>query len=68
MKDNKANKKKYIDEEINGFSYNMAKKYDKRTYCIYYVSLIKTQHNLICVIFNVNDYNCRIIKIKCFIL
>ena len=46
----------------------MAIKYDKRTYCIYYVSLIKTQHNLICALFNNNDYNCGIIKINLFFL
>ncbi len=51
---------KYIDEEINGFSYNLAIQYDKRNYCEYYVSLIKTQHNLICALFNNNDFNSKI--------
>ena len=41
-------------------------RYDKRTYCQYYASLIKTQHNLICALFNNNDYNYRIIKIDLF--
>ena len=57
-----------IDEEINGFSYDLAIKYDKRTYCQYYISLLKTQHNLICALFNNNDYNSRIIKIDLFLI
>ena len=53
--------KKYIDEEINGFSYEIALRIDKRTYCQYYESLLKTQHNLICAIFNNNEINLFII-------
>ena len=44
-KNNKENKE-FINEEINGFSYDLAIQYDKRNYCKYYASLIKTQHNL----------------------
>ena len=62
-KNNKIYKNKYIDEEINDFTYYLAIQYDKRTYCQYYESLIKTQHSLICALFNNNDYNSRIIKI-----
>ena len=58
----------YIDEEINGLSYDLAIKYDHRTYCQYYISLIKTKHNLICALFNNNDYNSRIIKIDLFLI
>ena len=58
---------KYIDDEINGFSFDLALQYDKRTYFQYYFSLIKTQHNLISL-FNNNDYNSRIIKIDLFII
>ena len=65
---NKVNNKKYIDEEINGFSFKIAKQYDKRTYCQYYISLLKTQHNLICILFNNNDYNSGIIKIDLFFI
>ena len=64
----KINLKNYIEEEINDFSYNMAIKYDKRNYCQYYISLIKTQHNLICALFNNNDYNSGIIKINLFLI
>ena len=62
------NIKKFIDEEMNGFSYQLALQYDKRNYCQYYISLIKTQHNLICALCNKNDYNCGIIKINLFFI
>ena len=64
----KENNNEFIDEEINGFSYDFALKYDKRNYFQYYTSLIKTQHNLICALFNNNDYNCGIIKIDLFFI
>ena len=60
--------RKFIDEEINGFSYKIALRIDKRTYCQYYESFLKTQHNLIYAIFNNNDYNSQIIKINLFII
>jgi len=68
IKNNKEKNNKYIDEEINGFSYEFALNYDKRTYCEYYSSLIKTQHNLICALINYNDYNSSIIKIDLFFI
>ena len=43
-------------------------KFDKRTYCQYYISLLKTQHNLICAIYNNNDYNSGIVKIDLFVI
>ena len=58
----------FTDEEINGFSYDLALKYDNRNYFQYYSSLIKTQHNLINAFFNNNDYNCGIIKIDLFFI
>ena len=67
-KDKKENIKKYIDEEINGASYKFAILFDKRNYCQYYISLLKTQHNLISALFNNNDYNCGIIKINLFFI
>ena len=66
--DKNENIKDFIDDEINGLSYFEATQYDKRTYCQYYVSLLKTQHNLICAIYNNNDYNSGIIKIDIFII
>ena len=65
--DKNENIKNFIDDEINGLSYFEAIQYDKRTYCQYYVSLLKAQHNLICAIFNNNDYNSGIIKIDIYI-
>ena len=58
---------KYIDEEINTLSYELALLNDKRTYCQYYISLLKTKHNLF-VLFNGNDYNSKIIKIDLFFI
>ena len=64
----KENVKMYIDEEINKFSYYLAIKNDRRTFCQYYASLLKTQHSLICALFNNNDYNSGIIKINLFFI
>ena len=68
LKKIKENNMKFIDEEVNDFSYELSLKIDKRTYCQYYFSLLKTKHNLINVVFNKNDYNSRIIKINLFII
>ena len=56
---------KYTDEEINLLSYNLALVYDKRSYCNYYISLLKTKHSLFFAL-NRKDYNLRIIKIDLF--
>ena len=40
----------------------------KRIYCQYYISLIKTKHNLIISFFYDKDYNSRIIKIDLFFI
>jgi hypothetical protein len=37
---------KYNDEELNELRFITAIKYDKRTYCQFYISLLKTKHNL----------------------
>ena len=47
--------------------YNLALYYDKRTYCNYYSSLLRTKHILIFALFN-RDYNSRIIKIDLFFI
>ena len=59
---------KYVDDEINEFSYNLALQFDKRTFCDYYISLLKTKHNLIFALYNNNDYNSGIIKIDLFFI
>ena len=54
----------FNDEELNNLDYKLALKFDKRTFCEYYLSLIKTKHILIFTFYsNKNDYNSRIIKI-----
>ena len=58
----------YIDEEINELSYELAIKNDKRTYCQFYFSLLRTNHNLFFTFFNNNDYNSKIIKIDIFFI
>ena len=59
---------KYIDEEINTLPYDLALKKDKRSYCQYYVSLLKTKHSLIFAFYNNNDYNSGVIKIDLFFI
>ena len=56
----------FTDEEKNLLLYELAKQYDKRTFCKYYLSLIKTKHNLFFSFFRKNDYNSQIIKIDIF--
>ena len=58
----------YNNEELNNLSYNLAKKYDKRKFCKYYLSLVKTRHVIIFSFFYNNDYNARIIKIDLFFI
>ena len=52
----------YNDSELNILNYENAKKYDKRTYLQYYLSLIKMRHILISIFFERNDYNLDMIK------
>ena len=53
---------KYTDNELNDLEYEVAIKYDKRTYIQYYISLLKGNH-LLFKVFNSKDYNSRMIKI-----
>lgn len=62
IKDKVKNIMEYNSDEKNLLSYNLVIQYDKRTYCEYYISLIKTKHSLIFSFFNNNDYNSNIIK------
>ena len=62
------NKIEYTEEEKNRLPYELALQYDKRTYCEYYISLIKTKHNLVFSFCYNEDYNSRIIKIDIFFL
>ena len=52
----------YREEELNDMEYILALKNDGRSYCQYYVSLLRTKYILI-FSFYTKDYNSRIIKI-----
>ena len=59
---------KLNDDQLNLFTYNFAIKYDKRNYCKYYLSLIKTKHIVIFSFFYNKDYNPKILKIDLFFI
>ena len=54
----------YNDEELNNLKYQLALKYDHRTYCEYYISLLRTKHIILFTFFNNTDYNSKLIKIN----
>ena len=56
----------YNDNEKNSLSYEEALKYDKRTYCQYYFTLIKAKNLFLFSFFPNIDYNSRVIKIYLF--
>ena len=56
------------DYELNTLEYSEAILYDKRTFCDYYFSLIKTKQPLIFAFCPINDYNLFIIKSCIFFL
>ena len=58
----------YNEREMNELDYELALKNDRRNYCEYYISLIKTKHNLIFSFCYNNDYNSKIIKIDLFFM
>ena len=58
----------YNEDEINKFPYELAKKKDLRTYCSYYISLVKTKHNLVFSIFYDKDYNPKIVKVNLLVI
>jgi len=65
------NKKKIInfnDYELNSMDYKDAIKYDKRSFCEYYISLLKRKHPLLFGFCPFKDYNSIIIKSCIFFL
>ena len=54
------------DNEMNFLDYKGALLYDKRNFCEYYISLIRTHQLLVFIINPKNDYNSHIIKISFF--
>ena len=67
-KNHKKKKIKFNDFEINTLKYTDAISYDKRTFCEYYKSLLKTKHPLIFAFCPIKDYNILIIKLCIFCL
>ena len=59
---------KYNDFELNNLIYEEALKIDKRNYYQYYISLIKSKHDIIFTFFTKNDFNSTIIKISLLLL
>ena len=57
----------YNDYEMNDLPYINALKSDKRTYCQYYISLIKMNHLFLFSFVHKGDYNSRILKIFLFL-
>ena len=57
----------FINEELNSLSYDLAFKYDKRTFCQYYYSLLKQKHLIIFTFCNYQDYNIFILKLSLFL-
>ena len=56
----------FNEQELNDLDYELALRYDKRLYCEYYLSLLKTRHNLIFSFYYNKDYNSKLIKISLF--
>ena len=58
----------YSNNELNALSYLEAIKYDKRTCCQYYISLLRKNHPISFAFFPFKDYNSKIIKLYIFFL
>ena len=66
MKDMFLKINRFTDSELNDFDYQTAINFDNRTYCLYYISLIRTKHLAFFSFRPSFDYNSRIIKIFLF--
>ena len=64
IKDDNYNK--YNDYEFNNLKYEEALEYDHRSYCQYYIALLKYKQLLIFTFCTNSDYNSKIIKISLF--
>ena len=58
----------YNDFDLNSFTYNEAKKYDKRKFVSFYISLLKAKHPISFSFLPIDDYNSLIIKIDLFFI
>ena len=57
---------KFTDYELNSMIYKKALINDKRTYVLYYFSLLRTKHLIIFCFYPINDYNSKVIKVILF--
>ena len=57
----------FSDFELNELGYLEAIKYDKRTFLIYYWSLIRREHLIVFTFFAYNDYNILSLKLSKFV-
>ena len=62
------NFKSLNDQQINNLEYDLAIKYDKRTYFQYYWSLLKKKQLILFTFLPNNDYNLTSVKIALFIV
>jgi hypothetical protein len=56
----------YISDELNDLPYDLALQYDTRSFCQYYISLLRINHEIIFSFCYNNDYNSKVIKIDLF--
>ena len=68
--DNKqqVDSKNLNDQELNSLEYTLAIDLDKRTYILYYCSLLKKKHLLLFAFVPNNDYNLMPLKISFFLI
>ena len=59
---------KFKEQELNEMDFRPALKLDKRNFCQFYLSLIKTKHDLIFSFCYNDDYNSKFIKIDLFFI
>ena len=67
-KKDKKDKKELNDQQMNSLEYKDAIKYDKRTYCQYYISLLKKKHLILFTFITKNDYNLLSMKLSLFLV
>ena len=64
----KIENKKLDNFELNNLEYDDACKFDKRSFCAMYWSVLKREHSAIFTFFSFNDYNLFYIKIERFLI
>ena len=67
-KENTFKMLKYKNCELNFLNFNEALKYDKRTFCQYFLYLFQIKNLILFSFYPVKDYNLKIIKIFLFFL